>query len=257
MVKNSRSSPESEASSKSKFDSLIRIFRISIERATKECNSESEKLRVLSVDTVHVFSKLERSEKFRISLMDVRILELSLLMAHILYFSLAGLYRNAFNNIRYILESAVQSTYIDSKHSNSGLRTRIEILKEIEDKKDYRAVNLIGALEIDHKDLLKREYKKLSQTIHPSHRSIIETLDFPQKEPTEVVAPVSCKEISEVFESMKIVLDMVLFLHVSCAPKTRKEQLEKNPDLIDYCKKYNLGLLSKILKIKTRRKENG
>lgn len=157
-------------SSKSKFDKLIEVFRRSSEEATKKCTSESEKLRVLIVDSNEVFSSLFPHEKIRISLMDMRIFELQRLIVHILYLSLSGLYKNAFDNIRYIFESAIQSLYIDSRHSVSSLRTRIEILKEVEDKREYSAVSLIDRLEIDHKDSLKKEYKRLSQIIHPSHR---------------------------------------------------------------------------------------
>ena len=231
------------------FDKLIETFKKSFEESTRKCASESEKLRVLMVDSSSVFSKLVLPEKFRMSLMDVRIYELQRLIVHILYVSLSGLYRNAFDNIRYIFESAIQSLYIDSRHSISGLRTKVEILKEVEDKREYRAVSLIDKLEIDHKDTLKKEYKSLSQIIHPSHRSIIEVLGFTQKTTSAelFVAPVSCKEISDIFESMKIVLDMVLFLYISCAPKMRKEQLRSASDLIKYSKKYNLILLSKII----------
>ena len=238
-------------STKSKFDNLIEIFRKSSEEAAKKCSSESEKLRRLMVDSNSVFTDLWIEErKTRISLMDMRIFELWRLTAHILYLSLSGLYKNAFDNIRYIFESAIQSLYIDSRHSVSGLRTRIEILKEIEDKREYRAVSLIDRLEIDHKDSLKKEYKRLSQIIHPSHRSIVEFLDFTQKLPSPelLVAPTNCKEISDIFESMRIVFDMVWFLYISCAPKKRRKQLQSDSALIKYSKKYNLTLLSKIMK---------
>lgn len=234
--------------SKDKLDKLIEAFSKSSEESRKKCASETEKLRVFMGDSVMTFSKLMMSEKFRISLMDVRIFELYRLLVHVLYLSLSGLYRNAFNNIRYIFESAIQSLYIDSRHSNSGLRTRIEILREVEDKREYRAVSLIDKLEINYKDLLKKEYKRLSQIIHPSHRSITEVLGFIQKSShVEFVTPIGCKEISDITESMKIVLDMVLFRYISCAPKMRRDELQNNADLIKYSKKHRLILLPKIL----------
>lgn len=237
-------------SSKSKFDKLIETFRKSSQEAAKKCSSESERLRVLVVDSNRVFTSLLLHEKIRFSLMDMRILELWRLTVHILYLSLSGLYKNAFDNIRYIFESLIQSVYIDSRHSVSSLRTRIEILKEVEDKREYRAVNLIDRLEIDHKDSLKKEYKRLSRIIHPSHRSIVEFLDFAQKPSSAkmFVAPINCKEISDIFESMKIVFDMVWFLYISCASEKRKKQLQSDSGLIKYSKKYNLILLSKIIK---------
>lgn len=233
--------------SQSKFDKLIETFKKSSEEAIRKCASESEKLRVLIVDSGHAFSKLILPEKLRISLTEVRIFELQRLTVHILYLALNGLYRNAFDVIRYIFESAIQSIYIDSRHPISGLRTRIEILKEVEDKREYRAANLIDKLEIDSKKYtLKKEYKRLSQIIHPSHRSIIEVLGAIRAQ--QIISPPSCKEISEICESMKIVLDMILFLYISCTPEKRKEKLLKDSDLVKYSKKYNLILLSKLLK---------
>ena len=118
-------------SSEDKFDKLIEYFSKSSEEASKKCASETERLRDFMVDSVKLSSKLMMHEKFRISLMDVRLYELWRLTVHILYLSLSGLYRSAFNNIRYIFESAIQSLYIDSRHSHSSLRTRIEILREV------------------------------------------------------------------------------------------------------------------------------
>jgi len=234
---------------KSKFDKMMDTFRTSYEETLKKCPSESEKLRHLIIDSVHVVFKFPPSQKFRISLMDMRIIELARLMTHVMYLSMSGLYRNTFDNIRYILESALQSLYIDSGHPNSSLRTRIEILREVEDKREYRANSLIDRLQIDHKESLKKEYKRLSQTIHPSHRNIIEVLDFTRKPPSkELIVAVSCDEISDVFESIQIMFDMVLFLYISCAPSPRKEKLQTDKDLVTYCKKYNMVLLSKILK---------
>jgi len=234
------------------FGKLIETFKKSSKEATKKCASESEKLRFLIADSLKVFDQLVMSEKFRISLMDIRIYELYILSVHIMYLSLSGLYRNVFDNLRYIFESAIQSLYIDSSHSISGLRTKIEILKEIEDKREYRSMNLIDKLEIDHKDSLKKEYKRLSQIIHPSHRSIVEMVGkYAQRSSLpEYVAPVNCKEISNIYESMKIVFDMVLFLYISCSSEKQRNLLQKNADLIKYSKKYHLGLLSKILKSK-------
>lgn len=232
-----------------KLKKLTSIFAVSFKETSEKCSSESDKMRVLVLDTIHLLPSLMPSEKLRISLIDIRVFELARLMTHVLYLSMSGLYRNAFDNIRYTLESVVQSLYVDSRHSNSSLRTRIEILKEVEDKREYRAVSLIDELEIDHKDTLKKQYKKLSQTIHPSHRSIIEFLNYGvQPSNLQFLAPVSCKEISDVFESSRMTLDMVLFLYVSLSSNARKEQLKNNSDLFKYCEKYDLVLLSKILK---------
>jgi hypothetical protein len=183
-------------------------------------------------------------------LVDMRIAELYRLSYYILYLSLSGLYRNAFDNIRYILESFIQSIYIDSRHPKSSMRTRIEILKEIEDKREYHAVRLINELKIDHKKTLSSEYKKLSQIIHPSHRNIVQILqDF---QLGAVIAPVNCAEISNIHQSLEMVFDIILFLRISYAPENLKESLKKDSDLIKHCKTYKLPLLSRILRYKVR-----
>ncbi len=232
-----------------KLKKLNDFFTTSFKETSERCHSESENMRLLVFDTVHVLPTLVPSERFRISLMEIRIVELARLLIHIVFLTMSGLYRNAFDNIRYILESMVQSLYIDSRHPSSGLRARIEILKEIEDKREYRAISLIDKLEIDHKDALKKQYKNLSQIIHPSHRSVVEILGYGQT-PSGLgfVAPIDCKEISNIFNSMRMTIDMILFLYVSCLPTAGREKFRSNRNLIKYCDKYTLVLVSKTLR---------
>lgn len=231
----------------SKFDKLIKSFTTSIEKSTKECSSEAEKFRLFVMDSSAVFKKIISSSTFSVSLKMVRVSELYRLIVHIQFLSLSGLYRNAFDSIRYVLESSVQSVYIDSRHPRSGLRTRIEILKEVEDKREYHAVRLIDKLEIDHKETLRKEYKKLSRIIHPSHRTVIDIAhDMGADKGFPVV--VNCKEISNIYESLKIMLDIVFFLYLSYASNNLKEQMKKDSELIKYCETYSLRLMSKVLK---------
>jgi hypothetical protein len=233
-----------------KFKKLIETFNASIQEACEKCGPETEKLRVLIVKSASILRKFILFSKPGLSLVDMRIAELYRLSYYILYLSLSGLYRNAFDNIRYILESFIQSIYIDSRHPKSSMRTRIEILKEIEDKREYHAVRLINELKIDHKKTLSSEYKKLSQIIHPSHRNIVQILqDF---QLGAVIAPVNCAEISNIHQSLEMVFDIILFLRISYAPENLKESLKKDSDLIKHCKTYKLPLLSRILRYKVR-----
>lgn len=43
---------------------------------------------------------------------------------------------------------------------DASLATKMEILKEIEDRREYHAVRLIDELKLAHKDKLKAEYKE-------------------------------------------------------------------------------------------------
>jgi hypothetical protein len=242
-----------------RFDKLLKLFQKSFKKAAQKCPHESTRIGDLVDDTLEVSTELLLQGKFGLSLVDIRIFELLRLMIHVLYLSLSGLYKNAYDNLRYVLESAIQSVYIESKHSKCSLRTRIEILREIENNREYRAKNLIGKLNIDHKETLQKEYGKLSQIIHPSHKSILQVLGFVGKpslgSPLEFVTTVDCEEMSSVYDSMIMVLDMVLFLYASCAPKELKESLRCNQNLATYCKKYNLVLMLKIMKPKEKVKK--
>lgn len=230
---------------------MLKEFEKSCEASIKKCESESETLRIFIWDSAEVFNLLLRPQKYSLTLIDMRIKELYELEVHILYLSLSGLYRNVFHDIRYILESAVQSVYIDSRHSNCSLRTKIEILKEVEDKRDYRILNLISKLEnLGYKDDLTKEYKRLSQIIHPSYRSIVEIASSIQEhaDSTFPFPPISCREVSNVFESLRMTFDMVLFLYLWSTPEMKKKELLEKTELVEYCRKYNMLLLSKFLK---------
>jgi len=245
-----KSMPKSD---KSTFSKMFEVFEKCCEESNRKCSSETKTLRNFVYDSTGILSHAMAREKYFATLMEMRIVEVNLLMIQIVFLSLSGMYRSAFHNIRYILESVVQSVYIDSRHKNSSLRTKIEILKEVEDKRDYRVPNLISKLEnLGHKEDLAVQYKRLSQMIHPSHRSVIEVLQL-MRNPPEFF-PIDCKEISEICEALKITTDMILFLFIWHADESTKERLQKNTELIEYCKKYNMFLLSRILKGKIKAK---
>jgi hypothetical protein len=206
------------------------------------------------VDVLYVFKEVPKEPIFRISLIDMCIAELWRQSLYIYYLTIIGLYRNAFESIRYVFESMLQSIYIDSRHPNASMRTRIEILKEVEDKREYRAQNLISELDIGHKDTLKRAYKKLSRAIHPSHQNIVALLETFMKGES-FVSDIDCYQILGIYEHLKIVFDIVLFLYISQLPEkgTLRKRLKKNTKLGKLVRTYNLILLSKVLKIRLRK----
>jgi hypothetical protein len=177
-------------------------------------------------------------------------LELVRISTHILFLSDFGLYRNAFDNIRYVLESIVQALYIDLRHPQIDIKTKIEILKEVEDKTDYHAIRLIDELKIENKDRLKKEYKALSQAIHPSHRQIVATLtDI--KEGVGVPARVDCQEIDKIYNSMKTMYDIFFFLFLTHFPDS-KDLLKKNTKFIECVQTYKLRLIAQTMGLKLR-----
>lgn len=164
----------------SDLDSLVKEYQEVLRKSREKYEDKLESIQKLIFDVNRHFwttydecCRLDKSDqlrKFFDSLINNCYLESWRISPQILYFCSHGFYRNAFESIRYVLESAVQALYIDIRHPEIDFDTKIEILKEVEGKIDYRTTRLIDELEISHKDLLKKEYKRLSQIIHPSHR---------------------------------------------------------------------------------------
>ena len=235
---------------------LEKSFQDIVKKSKEECGDKLEKIRQLTF-VMHDFNRsltkcCKPSGKVILtyvhSLVHTCYLELMRISAHIYFLSCNGLYRNAFDDIRYVLESIVQALYIDLRHPKIDINTKIVILKEVEDKREYHAVRLIDELEIDHKDKLKREYKNLSRIIHPSHKQVIATLSDIMED-KGVPVTIDCEEISRIYDSMIRMYDIFFFLFTTYFPEVR-EALKKNPDFIKSVKAYNLTLLSRVLKVR-------
>ena len=238
---------------KDKNDKLLEPMEKSFETSLLKCKLETLTIRQFIYDTMGILPQVATTEKYCTTLTEMRVVETCVLLSQTYYLSISGMYRNAYHNMRYILESAVQSVYIDAKHKNSSLRTKIEILKEVEDKRDYRVLNLISKLEnLPHKDDLTAQYKRLSQMIHPSHRSVLDIMKCVPKSPDYFF--IDCNEISSIFEALKITIDTVLFLFVRHTDDETRAKIGKNNEFIQFCTKYNMFLVSKILKEKGNKK---
>jgi hypothetical protein len=237
------------------LDALDEGFRGIVKKSKEECSDELEEIRQLIFINGLFYKSLRESvslsKEYRVriesSLALMCFTELFRISGYILFLSCNGLYRNAFDNVRYALESIVQALYIDHRHPETPLETKIEILKEVEDKREYHVVRLIDELKIDHKDMLKRQYKELSQVIHPSHKQIVTTLSD-LMEDKGVPATVDCKEISKIYNSMIKMYDIFFFLFITHFPEI-KITLKKNSNFFKLIKDYNLILLSKIFKV--------
>lgn len=240
------------------LDALEEGFRDISKKSKEECGNILEEIRQLTFLSGFFFKCFYECYKkheakygaWGHSLHHTCLLELFRISGHIVFLSCNGLYRNAFDDIRYVLESIVQALYIDHRHPETPLGTKIEILKEVEDKREYHAVRLIDELEnLDHKDKLREEYKKLSRIIHPSHKQIEALLSDIKTKEKGVPTTVSCEEISSIYESQKKMYDIFFFLVINYFPEL-KESLKKNPDFVKFIKVYNLTLLSRVFKIR-------
>jgi len=224
-------------------------------KSKEKCGDKLEELRRLTFLTslfVMPYYKCYKQHeakygKFGNSLNGACLLELFRISGHIVFLSSNGLYRNAFDNIRYAIESIVQALYIDSRHPEAPLLTKIEIMKEIEGKREYRAQSLIDKLKLgEHKTKLQTEYAELSQIVHPTHKHIKNLLrDF--KEGKGVPTTISCEEISNIYESLRRMYDILFFLVTNNFPEI-VESLKKNQKFIRGIKAYNLPLLLRVLK---------
>jgi len=165
-----------------------------------------------------------------------------------------GLYKNAYHNLRYALESIVHCVYIDLKHPNADFRTKIEILNEVENLPQYHGVKLLKVLEINNKEEIRREYerinkeyKKLSRNVHFTYKQLLVTAKNVMEHRVSSTVT-DCTEVSKIYDSMKIVYGFFLFLFLSYFPEL-KEPLAKNEEFVKTVKDHNLKLVCKILKV--------
>ena len=107
---------------------LLKSFQDTISKSEKECGSELEEIRELCYSLNRCFGEFIVSDAFAgkiaNSLTFWCYVESTEISSYTLYLSYCGMYRNAFDNIRHILESMVQSVYIDAKHPKSSLPTK-------------------------------------------------------------------------------------------------------------------------------------
>ena len=245
------------------LDSLIEGYQNTIDRSKAECGNELEKIRLLSRAIFpYFFDATEKAEKTDLpkywhSLVYCCFLELVKTSGNILFLSSSGLYRNAFDEIRYSLEHVVQSLYIDIRHPETKLDTKIEILKEIEDKREYHSVRLIDELKIDHKDKLKKQYKELSKKIHPSHKQTIDTLTEifvkPRSKKSSSKEVIDCEKISKIYISMEAMYDIFFFLFLFHFPEFKR--LKDDQEFMKNIESLNLFLLRKTLRGSDLRKK--
>lgn len=237
---------------------LLATYQSKIKESKEKCVHELDKMRYFLHAALSPFRTVPSLSRFHPTLLDMGIAELYRQSLNVLYLSANALYRNAFDNIRYILELMVQALYIDSRHPRAGMRTKIAILKEVEDKREYHAIRLIDELDIDHKDTLRKAYRELSKRIHPSHQDIIAPIEAFSKGKDFIPVAVDCEEVSRIYESTKTMFDIVWFLYISYLPKERtlRKKLLKNPDLIKCTKEYNLPLLSRALKAQLQKRKS-
>ncbi len=135
----------------SNIESLEEGFNKVSEETKINCKSELEEIReaiFLLLKYQAAYLECTDREETANSLVDKSYLEVVRLSAQILFLVTNGLYKNAYDSIRYIVESGVQSLYLDQNHPNSSITTKIEIWKEVENAREYHAQALIDKLDL-------------------------------------------------------------------------------------------------------------
>jgi hypothetical protein len=238
-------------------EKLVESFQEVIKESNEKCGDTLELIRSLIYDSSGCFAvgfKKAGLKKCQNSLVFWWYMESVRISGHILYLTKCGLYRNAFDDIRHLLESIIQASYVETNHTDCDLRTKLEILKEIEDKKEYHARRLIEEKRIigdvkcegvDCKGLLKKEYVDLSNMIHPSHEKFIATMEDVQKN-QGIPAVVNPEEVVRVLDSLRKTYDICFFTVLASFPEINATLVEKTK-IRECVSKYELPLLGRIL----------
>lgn len=239
------------------LDALEQGFRSLFGQSTKLCGDKLEEMRILAYSCSSFYtSYLKANEETAREikgrghalerLEHAYLLELFRTSGRVLFLTSHALYRNAFDEIRHALESIVQAIYIDEKHPEAPFLVRMEILKEVEHRREYHAIRLIDEIKISQRDKLKAEYKELSKVVHPSHKEIAAVVQDIATD-TGVPSKVSCDEVSRICESLRKMYDISFYLIITCSPNL-KHLLEKDSAFLGCVKLLKFDLLVGLFK---------
>jgi hypothetical protein len=246
------------------IDSLETSFSETRKKSEEQCKQQLSAIFQFINDTVpvwksHIDNLGEKNidrQKIGNSLLVWVFIESPRTCGHTLFLTLNGLYRNAIDNIRHLLEAEIQALYLDLSYRgiNNVILSRpepnvfvkIAILREVEDKRDYHSVRLIDELHLDYKDRIRQLYKELSQEVHPSHKQIEQTMtDFYKH--VYSMTNLDCEEVGRILSYLINVYDVLLFFYLTYLPEVKNSFFEDEA-IANFIKKYDLYLVSKLLK---------
>jgi hypothetical protein len=237
------------------IETLEAGFQKVSEETKLQCKEELEEIRLC----LYMLNKFEfalvqtfqnNKEELANSLFDKSLIEVARLSGQMLFLIINGLYKNAYDTIRYIVESGIQSLYLDQNHPNSSIITKIEIWREVENSRDYHSQALIHKLELGElkgeKTKLESAYKSLSQKIHFGHKQVLCTIKDVM-EHKGIPSKVDKNEIIQILVSFYSAFDIFLFLMIIRFPQA-KEKLYENKALLELIRKKDFPILQKIFK---------
>ncbi len=143
-----------------------------------------------------------------------------------------------------MLESMVQSEYVDTTYPNIDFEKKLNILRKGENK-ELRMNGLLKEINLPCKGGIVNEWKNLSKRIHPSHQQLIDTaVDFMSS--TYGRSNVECSEVTNIYKSLRAVCNFYLYLIFVHFPEI-KSPLKENKDFVKALEEHNLRLASKEL----------
>jgi hypothetical protein len=157
-----------------------------------------------------------------------------------------GFYRESLLELRYSFESMIQAYYLDRRHPDVGTDVKMEILKEVKERREYQGKSLINALkDLPFKQQLLDLYSDLSSNLHPRH--VENTFESRFKE-----SIVDCERFSMTTNLMCRVFDATLFILMNACPNIKRDILDS--DKAQSCLK-NMNALLSLKYITTRSKK--
>lgn len=158
----------------------------------------------------------------------------------------SGAYHSTVQQLRYILESAIQAYYVDKENNGVSIERKLEIIKEIEYLIGGR---LIDKTDLKYKEELKALYGDLCKYVHPSYEELEPVISQGKVEPRIIF--IFDKELYlKSVEFMEKVFDVFTLVLLSYSAKLSEEIKKGNSavkmrDLEVYKMSLSLGYLKK------------
>jgi hypothetical protein len=190
---------------------------------------------VVHVYIYNSFENLLEEPKFK-SLLLVRLLELKKQLRWIENCVLFGAYYSAIRELRFFFESFVQAYYLDTEHLGSGLKCKLEIIKEIDKQRIFVSKLIDGTNLSENKDKLKRLYSELSSYSHSSYKKIKDE---------KIIQSVAFTYDKELFDKCfcltNEVMDAIIFIIMSFKSEMIKE-IQRNGKVMELVEKNDCKL---------------
>jgi len=200
----------------------------------------------LWIDVWREFGEVLSSEETFSSLLVFRATEIFKSLLWIGNGMWSGAYHSTVQQLRYILESAIQAYYVDKENNGVSIERKLEIIKEIEYLIGRR---LIDKTDLKYKEELKTLYGDLCKYVHPSYEEF-ETVIGQGKVDPRIIFIFDKELYLKSVEFMEKVFDVFTLVLLSYSAKLSGEVKKgasavKMRDLEEYKMSLSLGYLKR------------